>query len=295
MYLAELSPGSRRTMRVSLGVACRFFGGREPGTFLWHRVRADQVSALRSDLGARLAPNTANKIMAAVKGVLRASWRLGLMSAEDMWRCTDVKPVKGGARERGRALPRTELAALFRACGCDDRGRRDAAILALVYGCRRSEAVGLDLADYEPTSGRLRVRHAKGNKTRHVFLANGSKKAVDAWLRIRGDEAGPLLTRFDSTGRVVLKPITDQTLYQRCRCLADAAGIEAFSPHDLRRTFAGDMLDAGADVALVQQLMGHSSVSTTVGYDRRPEAARRAAAGLVGVPFLAPPRTRVRE
>jgi integrase len=285
MYLAELSPGSWRTMRFGLGVACRFFGGCDPDTFLWHRVRADQISGLRADLAERLAPNTANKILAAVKGVLRASWRLGLMSAEDMWRCTDVKPVKGGARERGRALARAELAALFRACGPDVRGRRDATILALVYGCRRSEAVGLELADYEPTTGRLCVRHAKGGKSRDVFLANGSKKAVDVWLRVRGNEPGPLLTRFDSTGRVVLKPITDQTLYQRCRCVAELAGIEPFSPHDLRRTFAGDMLDAGVDLALVQQLMGHSSVATTVGYDRRPEAARRAAAGLVGVPF----------
>jgi hypothetical protein len=82
-----------------------------------------------------------------------------------------------------------------------------------------------------------------------------------------------------------IRPITDQTLYQRCRCLAAAACIDHFSPHDLLRTFAGDMLDAGADVALVQQLMGHSSVATTVGYDRRSEAARRAPAGLVGVPY----------
>lgn len=286
LYLAELSPGSRRTMLFGLGVACRAFGGSDPHSFSWYGIRADQVSALRSDLAERLAPNTANKIIAAVKGVLRASWRLGLMSAEDLHRAIDVKPVKGGPRERGRALSRVELAALFQACSAAPRGMRDAAILALIYGCRRSEATGLELGDYEPTSGRLRVRNAKGNKTRDTFLANGSKKAVEAWIRIRGKDPGPLLTRLDGTGRVVLKPLTDQTLYQRCRCLAAAAGVEAFSPHDLRRTFAGDMLDAGADVALVQQLMGHSSVATTVGYDRRPETARRAAAGLVGVPYV---------
>ena len=97
LYLAELSPGSRRTMRFGLGVACRFFGGRDPDSFLWYGVRADQVSALRADLAERLAPNTANKILAAVKGVLKASWRLGLMSAEDLYRAIDVKPVRGGA------------------------------------------------------------------------------------------------------------------------------------------------------------------------------------------------------
>jgi integrase len=285
LYLADLAPGSRRTMRFGLGVACRFFGGNDPCTFLWHKVRVDQVSALRSDLAERLAPNTTNKIMAAVKGVLRASWRMGLMSAEDLYRCIDVKPIKGGARERGRALSRPELTALFRVCLATPRGMRDAAILALSYGCRRSEAVGLDLGDYDAATGRLRVRNGKGAKSRDVFLAKGSKKAVDAWLRVRGRGPGPLLCRLDSTGRVVLRSITDQTLYQRCRCLAAAARIQAFSPHDLRRTFAGDMLDAGADVALVQQLMGHSSVQTTVGYDRRPEAARREAAGLVGVPY----------
>lgn len=60
--------------------------------------------------------------------------------------------------------------------------------------------------------------------------------------------------------------------------------IEPFSPRDLRRTFAGDMLNSGADLAPVQQLMGHSSPSTTAGYDRRPKAARQRAAGLVSVP-----------
>src|ERR1051325_8200848 len=134
VYLSELAEGSKRTMRFGLTQACRFWGGTDPDTFLWHRVRVDQIAALRADLASRLAPNTANKILAAVKGVLRASWRMGLMSAEDLYRCVDVRPVKGGAQERGRSLTRPELAALFRACE-DGRGsRRDAAALAVLYG-----------------------------------------------------------------------------------------------------------------------------------------------------------------
>jgi integrase len=285
LYLSELAEGSRRTMLRGLKTACEFLGGADPSTFPWHRVRVDRLAALRSDLAGRLAPNTANKVLAAVKGALRASWRMGLMSAEDLYRCADVRPVKGGPRERGRSLSRHELAALFRACGKGPGGKRDAAALACLYGCRRSEPVALDLSDYDPESGRLRVRSGKGNKARDVYLTNGSKRAMDAWVESRGTQPGPLLTPVDAFGAVTIRRLHDQTLYEACKRLARRAGVAPFTPHDLRRTFAGDMLDAGADVALVQRLMGHSSVATTVGYDRRPEAATRKAAGLVGVPY----------
>jgi integrase len=248
-------------------------------------VRVDRVAALRADLAGRLAPNTANKILAAVRGVLKASWRLGLMSADDLYRCADVRPVKGGPAQRGRALTKAELRALFAACGDGPGGRRDAAALACLYGCRRSEPVALDLADYDADTGHLRIRQAKGNKHRTVYLTNGAKRAMDDWLEVRGDEPGPLLVPVDSVGRVNVRRLHDQSMYEICKRLALRAGVERFSPHDLRRTFAGDMLDAGADVALVQRLMGHSSVATTVGYDRRPEEATRRAAGLVGVPY----------
>lgn len=176
LYLADLSPGSRRTMAFGLGVACRAFGGSDPHSFPWYGVRADQVSALRSDLAEKFAPNTANKILAAVKGVLRASWRLGLMSAEDLHRAIDVKPVKGGPRERGRALSRVELTALFRACPPTPRGIRDAAILALLYGCRRSEAIGLELGDYDASTGRLRVRNPRAARAGTRSWPTGPRK-----------------------------------------------------------------------------------------------------------------------
>ena len=130
MYLSERSGRSRRTMQFGLTTADEFFGGADPGAYPWHRVRVDRISALRADLASRFAPNTANKILSAREGVLRASWRMGLTTAEDLYRGTNVKPVLGGPRERGRALGKPERAALFRACAADPgpAGRRGRAV-----------------------------------------------------------------------------------------------------------------------------------------------------------------------
>jgi site-specific recombinase XerD len=163
---------------------------------------------------------------------------------------------------------------------------RDTALVALAYagGFRRAELVALDLADYESETSRLRVI-GKGNKERAVFIGNGARDALHAWLRVRGREPGPLLLPVDRRGRVLSRRLTEQTVYDRLRYLAQRAGVPAFSPHDCRRSLAGDLLDAGVDLATVQALLGHASPATTARYDRRGEAAVRQAAARVHVPY----------
>jgi integrase len=107
---------------------------------------------------------------------------------------------------------------------------------------------------------------------------------------VRGTEPDPLFLAVNKGGRIIYgHRLSTTAVYAAAvkRQLA-AAGVGRFSPHDLRRTIAGDWIDAGADIASVQQLLGHARVETTLRYDRRPEAARRKAASLVAVPYVEP-------
>ena len=134
-----------------------------------------------------------------------------------------------------------------------------------------------ELVDYDAATGGLRVL-GKGNKQRVVFAPAGTRQALAAWLAVRGTEAGPLLLPVTKGGVIVLRRMTPGAIAQVVDRLATRAKVAAFSPHDLRRTFVGDLLDAGADIATVQAQAGHSSPTTTARYDRarRPgEAASR--------------------
>jgi site-specific recombinase XerD len=290
VYLGGLSPGARRTMRQALDrIAGLLSGGTQDANSLqWPSLRYQHTALIRSELAGMFAAATANKMLAALRGVLKECWRLGYIDAEAFQRAVDLKGVRGQTVPKGRALSVGEVTALALACHQDTggTGRRDAALLALLWstGMRRQEAVRLDLEDYNHQTGELKV-HGKGNKTRLVYIANGAAMALQAWLAVRGSEAGPLLWATVKGGRLVARRLNDQAVYDILAKLAARAQVADFSPHDMRRTFASDLIDAGADLVVVQKLMGHANVTTTARYDRRGEAAKAKAAGMRHFPF----------
>jgi integrase/recombinase XerD len=292
VYLARLAMGSRRTMAESLDMIAGLLTSNrcDKATLDWGALRYQHTAAIRALLADLYAPATANKMLAALRGVLKEAWRLGYMEAEEFHRAADLPTIRGTTVPRGRAVTSEEMRRLFDSCRRDDTpaGRRDAALLTILYGCglRRSEVVALDVADYDAEAGALRVRSGKGNKGRVSYAgASGSRGAIGAWLEVRGKAPGPLFCPINKGGKVALRRMTDQAVRKILNKRAIEAGVPSFSPHDLRRTMIGDLLDAGADIATVQRLAGHSNVTTTARYDRRGEAAKRKAAELLKVPF----------
>jgi integrase len=277
-------------MAQALSVVASAFG-HTPQTLNWAALDYQHTAWVRAQLSGTRAPAGVNKILAAVRGVLRESWRLGQLDAETYRRAADLPTVRGEALPRGRALSRRELQKLFQACAKDQTptGRRDAAIIAVLYGggLRRGEVVALDVCDYNRETSELRVRHGKGEKARICYATNGAKFALDGWLAVRGSQPGPLFWPADGRGRpLVNRRMTDQSILLLLRRRAAQARVPSFTPHDLRRTFIGDLLDHGADMMTVQKLAGHANVQTTARYDRRGEETKRRAAELLHVPFV---------
>lgn len=290
VYLARLAVGSRRTMNQALSVVASILtdNRKTVETLPWSELRYQHTQAVRAKLIETYKPAAANKILAALRGVLKECWRLGLVTAEDYHRAADLAGVKVHTLPRGRALNVGEIRALFGACASDRSiaGRRDAAILAVAYGAglRREEIVKLDLSDYDPETGALTVRGGKGRKDRVGYATNGSKLALEAWLAVRGSEAGSLFIPINKGGVMTLRRMIPHAVYVVLQKRGEQAGVKSFSPHDLRRSFVSDLIDAGADIVTVQHLAGHANVTTTARYDRRGEVAKKKAAELLHVP-----------
>jgi integrase len=282
VYLLSLAPASRRTMAGALAVCAQLLGLASPLSAPWHRLSYAHTAALRAQLASRYAPSTANRLLAALRGVLRECRRLGLISADAERAAGDVAPVRGQRLPTGRALDQAEIAALMRACAADasPAGRRDAALIAVGYvgGLRRAELADLDLADYAPSSGALTIRAGKGNKDRRVFLNRPTRLLVDAWRAARGAAPGPLFLPISKAKRIMARRLRAQSVATILRARAAQAAIADCSPHDLRRSCISALLDDGEDLATVQRLAGHASPMTTARYDRRGDAALQRAA-----------------
>lgn len=282
VYLGTLSEGSERAMRSSLDAIAKVLTDGECDclTLDWSKLRYRHTVAVRTALKQRLAPATVNKMLVALRRVLKEAYRLDLMEFADYTKATDLANVKASGELRGRALSAAEINVLIESC-CQKTplDLRDAAVIALlrIGGMRRQELAQLTLADLNWGNGSLVIRRGKGGKKRIVYLTPEALEILKEWLAVRGNSPGALICPVNKGGRVELRHFAPDGdgIYKLVRERATKAGVERFSPHDFRRTFCSDLFDTNTDPFSVQQLAGHASLATTAKYDRRSEVAKR--------------------
>ncbi len=296
-YVESLAPASQEAVWKRLRTVARLFDIPDPATFPWHHLRAAQVARIRQRLmqpygptNKRAAPATVNLTLAVFRGIAREARNANVMSDEEYRRVCEVKADKGERLARGRAVPMGELTALVKACARDTNpaGVRDVAMLAALYtgGLRRSELAALALDNYLAAPPTLRVLHGKNDKQREVPIPASAAAALDRWLEVRGREPGALFMPIDQAGRIAGDGagMSAHAIYKMLNKRARQAGIPPLTPHDMRRTFVGDLLTAGNDISAVQRMAGHASVTTTQRYDRRGEEVMRRAADTLHFP-----------
>jgi integrase/recombinase XerD len=225
--------------------------------------------ALRSgaDGGPALAEASAARALVAVRGLHAFGVREGF-AATDAAR--DVAPPRIPLR-LPKAVTLDEVLAVLDAPAPDTpAGLRSRALLELMYGsgCRVSEAVNTDVDDVDLDSRSLRVI-GKGDKQRLVPIGRHTVAAVQGYLvRARPSYAAkgrgtPALFLNSRGGR-----LSRQSAWTAIRSAGEVAGVPHLHPHTLRHSFATHLLEAGADVRVVQELLGHASVTTTQIYTK---------------------------
>jgi integrase/recombinase XerC len=250
LLAAGISAGTRRAYGSDLREFGRWFGPDSPIEDVDIRVLADWVSELgRARERGKLAPATIGRKLASVRALLRFTRGPGYV------------PDASLAPRRVRRLPdapkQAEVEGIVAALAGDTSlTLRNQALVELVYsaGLRSAEAVGLDLGDVDFEQEHVHVRHGKGAKDRIVPL---------------GEEAAHLVARYLHEARPQLARGAENALFLSTRGhRLDTSTLRRLVPHPhrLRHAFATHLLEGGADLRTIQELLGHASLSTTQMY-----------------------------
>jgi len=207
-----------------------------------------------------LSPAAVNRSLGALRGFYRYLLRMGKIRANPF---SGLKSLKN-PRTLPRVLKQKELLQLIQSLPPDFEGVRDKFIFLLLYstGCRASEILNLTTKTIQDAVDRFKIL-GKGKKERVVFLTDEACKVRDEYLALREKIFGILSHPFlfvNRTGEPLTASMLGHNLKKR---LLRAGIIHKVTPHTFRHTFATDILSNGADIRQVQELLGHSQISTT--------------------------------
>ncbi len=246
-----LSPHTARAYTHTLERFTAWLGSRP-----LEGLRRADLRAFLGQVGRGREPATVSRHVAALRAFFRWAVDRGTLA---------TSPAEELARPRaGRGLPRVPSEPAAAAVVEDASPHpRDRAALELLYGAglRASELSALDVRDVDLREAIVHVRAGKGGKPRIVPLPTAAREALESWLAARPDAAHDALFLNVRGGR-----LSPRSLHRLVATAGLAVGQPGLHPHALRHAYATHLLDRGADLRAIQELLGHASLSTTQRY-----------------------------
>lgn len=225
-------------------------------------------------------PDTIATYISYIKGVLRIAATVSTIEPSKriphstyVEVAQNIKAPKRSGELANRYIPLDEFHMMMDTTDDDTpTAKRDKALLHILYGCglRRSELTSLQYPDSINWQAQHIVVKGKGNKRRHVPLFSDLEATLEDYLFVRGEHRGPLFHRVSKGDRLLLDTeLTSRGVVDIIRRRCIKAGIEVYNAHSFRASFATTHFLMGTDLMTIQNLMGHSSPSTTRRYDLR--------------------------
>jgi integrase/recombinase XerD len=276
-WLANIErENTRRAYRNDVSAFMRFVGIRRPEEF--RTVTRAHVIAWKKLLqGRQLAPASVRRKLSALSDLFNYLCNANAVSHNPV---TGVERPSEGANEgKTPAISDEQANALLNAPpSATLKGKRDRAILCLLlfHALRRAELSALAVKDYHERRGVKHLRvHGKGSKIRNIPVHPRAIRVLEEYLEAAGhesDRAGALFRSVAPNTRRPSKPLSDGSVYRNVvmhYCKRVGISVEGMGPHALRATSATSALLNGADIAEVQEWLGHASIATTRLYDKR--------------------------
>lgn len=264
---AVTSPHSRRAYEAALRDFFDWWDSQHRPPFMKATLQAYRAK-LEAD---GLSGSTINVRLSAVRKLATEAADNGLLAPEVAPGIARLKGVKRLGVRAGNWLTLQQAQQLLHAPDARTlKGKRDRAILAVLLGCalRRSEMATLTFEHIQQRDGRWVIVDlvGKGQRVRSVPMPAWVKAAIDDWAQAAGTSGGHVWLSINKGGRAWGAGLSEKVIWNILVQYADAAGLPALAPHDLRRTCAKLCRAAGGDLEQIQIMLGHASVQTTERY-----------------------------
>tara|TARA_B100000749_G_C18437022_1_gene470519 strand:+ start:345 stop:1310 length:966 start_codon:yes stop_codon:yes gene_type:complete len=291
LHLMSLkSTGSRRTLTSIFNNIARLFGANDHLSFDWLSMKPADANVMIAVMMEKreLRPTTVNSYISALRALFNTAYLNGLIEHETCQRMLSIKNVKATRVTRNRKLIKKEVVSkLIEYCESlkNASGTRDAAIISTLASCglRRAELASLTLHNYMPEERSICVI-GKGNKERVVPVSSSTIERIERWIDFfRGNKEGYLFCRVRRHGFIgeeFTRPLSGNAIYDILKNRTSQLDSEQVRPHGLRRYCGTSLLNAGNDLVLVRDYLGHESIATTQIYTEKDQSQLHKAASI---------------